>query len=220
MYHVGAREYDPRTGRWLQRDPIDTASGDPNLYRYCGNDPLNHYDPDGTQEHCSVTCKRGRDEIVRMALEEARAAGQSIRSTSWWNFGREFFQHHIFPQALRKIFRRVGIDVDDCIIVVADWFHSWIHSGGGKGGWWNKEWNDFIDRAEKYFNQKGETLVGKKGYKPLSDCSKDLFRKEAYNWARKMLEAVGITDFDWSECLKYNSKEAKKVIDSLRRIGQ
>ncbi len=48
MYHVGAREYDPRTGRWLQRDPIDASSGDPNLYRYCGNDPLNHYDPDGT----------------------------------------------------------------------------------------------------------------------------------------------------------------------------
>jgi riboflavin synthase len=36
---VGAREYDPRTARWLQRDPIDAASGDPNLYRYCGNDP-------------------------------------------------------------------------------------------------------------------------------------------------------------------------------------
>ncbi len=31
LYHVGAREYDPRTARWLQRDP--------NLYRYGGNDP-------------------------------------------------------------------------------------------------------------------------------------------------------------------------------------
>jgi RHS repeat-associated protein len=34
LYHVGARAYDPRTARWLQRDPIDAASGDPNLYRY------------------------------------------------------------------------------------------------------------------------------------------------------------------------------------------
>ena len=25
LYHVGAREYDPRTERWLQRDPIDVA---------------------------------------------------------------------------------------------------------------------------------------------------------------------------------------------------
>ena len=48
LYHVGAREYDPRTARWLQKDPIDAASGDPNLYRYCGNDPVNQVDPDGT----------------------------------------------------------------------------------------------------------------------------------------------------------------------------
>jgi len=34
LYHVGARAYDPRTARWLQRDPIDASSGDPNLYRY------------------------------------------------------------------------------------------------------------------------------------------------------------------------------------------
>jgi hypothetical protein len=44
---VGARAYDPRTARWLQRDPIDAASGDPNLYRYCGNDPINLADPSG-----------------------------------------------------------------------------------------------------------------------------------------------------------------------------
>jgi RHS repeat-associated protein len=36
LYHVGAREYDPRAARWLQRDPIDAASGDLNLYRYAG----------------------------------------------------------------------------------------------------------------------------------------------------------------------------------------
>jgi RHS repeat-associated protein len=60
---VGAREYDPRTARWLQRDPIDIASGDPNLYRYCGNEPVNWTDPDG-QKIMIVTCsvaKRGGD---------------------------------------------------------------------------------------------------------------------------------------------------------------
>ena len=41
LYHVGARAYDPRTARWLQRDPTDADSGDPNLYRFCGNDPIN-----------------------------------------------------------------------------------------------------------------------------------------------------------------------------------
>jgi RHS repeat-associated protein len=47
LYHVGAREYDPRTARWLQRDPIEASSGDPNFWRYCGNDPLNGVDPSG-----------------------------------------------------------------------------------------------------------------------------------------------------------------------------
>ncbi|GIV87044.1 MAG: hypothetical protein KatS3mg054_1073 [Chloroflexus sp.] len=50
LYHVGAREYDPRTARWLQRDPIDASSGDPNLYRYAGNDPLNFTDVDGADK--------------------------------------------------------------------------------------------------------------------------------------------------------------------------
>jgi RHS repeat-associated protein len=49
LYHVGAREYDPRTGRWLQRDPIEASSGDPHFWRYCGNDPLNLKDPTGTE---------------------------------------------------------------------------------------------------------------------------------------------------------------------------
>jgi len=44
---VGAREYDPRTARWLQRDPIGIAAGHPNVYLYCGNDPLNAADPYG-----------------------------------------------------------------------------------------------------------------------------------------------------------------------------
>ncbi len=56
LYHVGAREYDPRTARWLQRDPIDATSGDPNLYRYCGNDPVNYTDPSGLKTMVLSLC--------------------------------------------------------------------------------------------------------------------------------------------------------------------
>ena len=51
LYHVGAREYDPRTERWLQRDPIDVAGGLPNVYVYCGNEPINDADPTGMDTH-------------------------------------------------------------------------------------------------------------------------------------------------------------------------
>jgi len=47
LYHVGAQEYDPRTGRWLQRDPIDAAGGHPDVYLYCLNQPITRVDPSG-----------------------------------------------------------------------------------------------------------------------------------------------------------------------------
>ena len=45
---MGAREYDPHTARWLQKDPIDVAGGHANLYLYCLNNPVNLADPTGT----------------------------------------------------------------------------------------------------------------------------------------------------------------------------
>jgi len=53
---VGARAYDPRTARWLQRDPIDAASGDPNLYRYCLANPVMYKDPDGLKAAVAGEC--------------------------------------------------------------------------------------------------------------------------------------------------------------------
>lgn len=47
LVHFGARDYDPLTGRWLQRDPILFGGGDSNLYAYAGNDPVNFVDPSG-----------------------------------------------------------------------------------------------------------------------------------------------------------------------------
>ncbi|KMQ52296.1 Rhs family protein [Chitinispirillum alkaliphilum] len=43
----GARDYDAESGRWTAKDPIRFAGGDGNLYRYCGNDPVNFIDPSG-----------------------------------------------------------------------------------------------------------------------------------------------------------------------------
>jgi RHS repeat-associated protein len=210
LYHVGAREYDPRTARWLQRDPIDAASGDPNLYRYCGNDPVNYRDPTGTEiqdELSSVTCTRGKMEIVRMALEEARASGTSIRETQWWGYKlKTFIEHHIFPQAdrLRRLFEKIGIDVDDCVMKVPDCFSDWIHSGKGKGGWWNRKWDEFMELADRWLKQKGES------WDEMSECSKKFLQEQAHVWALKMLELVGVTDFDWSECMRYTRAKKKR----------
>jgi RHS repeat-associated protein len=42
------RYYDPKTGRWLEQDPLGFDAGDVNLYRYVGNNPTNVTDPIGS----------------------------------------------------------------------------------------------------------------------------------------------------------------------------
>ena len=46
----GARDYDPRTGRWTNKDPVRFAGGVFNLYTYSANDPLRLIDPSGLDE--------------------------------------------------------------------------------------------------------------------------------------------------------------------------
>jgi RHS repeat-associated protein len=44
--HLGARYYDPATGRFLQRDPIGIAGG-ANVYEYVRSRPVLYIDPEG-----------------------------------------------------------------------------------------------------------------------------------------------------------------------------
>jgi RHS repeat-associated protein len=53
----GAREYDGKTGRWMQKDPIRFAGGDSNLYAYVGGDPVNFIDPSGLRIHVEGNAK-------------------------------------------------------------------------------------------------------------------------------------------------------------------
>ncbi len=46
LYCFGRRFYDPTLGRFVTADPSGFADG-PNLYAYCGGDPVNLIDPDG-----------------------------------------------------------------------------------------------------------------------------------------------------------------------------
>lgn len=43
LYYYGFRYYNPETGRWLNRDPIEERGGI-NLYAFCSNDSVNRFD--------------------------------------------------------------------------------------------------------------------------------------------------------------------------------
>jgi len=47
LVRFGARDYDPKLGRWTAKDPIRFNGGLTNLYGYVGNDPVNLVDPSG-----------------------------------------------------------------------------------------------------------------------------------------------------------------------------
>jgi RHS repeat-associated protein len=46
FYWLGARYYEPTSGRFLSADPMGHAAS-PSLYDYAGGDPVNRTDPDG-----------------------------------------------------------------------------------------------------------------------------------------------------------------------------
>jgi RHS repeat-associated protein len=47
LVRFGARDYDPRVGRWTSKDPIGFDAGDQNLYAHVAADPVNAADPTG-----------------------------------------------------------------------------------------------------------------------------------------------------------------------------
>lgn len=68
------RYYDPRQGRFIQRDPIGLSGGDVNWYRYCGNNPILLVDPNGLS-FWDVLRKLNRPEVwIGTALAVTGAA--------------------------------------------------------------------------------------------------------------------------------------------------
>jgi len=47
LVKFGARDYDPFSGRWIEKDPIGFAGGQANMFLYVDGDPINRVDPFG-----------------------------------------------------------------------------------------------------------------------------------------------------------------------------
>jgi RHS repeat-associated protein len=80
MYYYGYRYYDPETGRWPSRDPIEEQGGI-NLYGFVGNDGVNKWDLLG---HVSGTPCVG----VGSVISSVDTAACGIEGQATWPFCR------------------------------------------------------------------------------------------------------------------------------------
>jgi RHS repeat-associated protein len=72
LYDYRNRVYSAQIGRFLQTDPIRFAAGDANIYRYCGNEPINWFDPMGL---CSKTSNSENFNDFRQVWDALLSAG-------------------------------------------------------------------------------------------------------------------------------------------------
>jgi RHS repeat-associated protein len=84
LYYYRARMYDPKLARFLQTDPIGYDSGDLNLYRYCGNNPLNLVDPTGLETIIIHGIGAGHEPGYSGQLaDQLRAQGEVVWEFHW-----------------------------------------------------------------------------------------------------------------------------------------
>jgi RHS repeat-associated protein len=76
FYWLGARYYEPTSGRFLSADPMGHAAS-PSLYDFCSGDPLNRWDPDGRfwSEWGSTIWQTGASGVQTIQTGFAHTAG-------------------------------------------------------------------------------------------------------------------------------------------------
>ncbi|MEA2099054.1 MAG: RHS repeat-associated core domain-containing protein, partial [Campylobacterota bacterium] len=80
LVHFGYREYDPFTGKWTAKDPIDFGGGDSNLYGYVLGNPVDFIDPTG--EYAWILAG-GVGGLIAGALAPFTTIGAIAVDTAW-----------------------------------------------------------------------------------------------------------------------------------------
>jgi RHS repeat-associated protein len=89
LVRFGARDYDPKVGRWTSKDPILFEGGDTNLYGYVLNDPVNLIDETGMFA-LGLFIKDPAGWKAVQVTSKPFLSGIVLYVTFWWNFEAGF----------------------------------------------------------------------------------------------------------------------------------
>ncbi|MFM2591265.1 RHS repeat-associated core domain-containing protein [Vibrio sp. TBV020] len=83
LYFYRARYYDPSLARFLTPDPMESFSGQANLYSYTGGDPVNYVDPFGYKKKCvSEKLATKLDKVTKkLGKRLGKAASKRVATT-------------------------------------------------------------------------------------------------------------------------------------------
>ncbi|WP_079053738.1 polymorphic toxin-type HINT domain-containing protein [Streptomyces graminilatus] len=155
LTHLGAREYDSATGRFLSVDPVFTA-GDPqqmNGYTYANNNPLTYSDPAGTEIGSKPnSCQY---DVKFCSKHEQQEVGYDAKTgTSDYHRGNIYKR----AQAAKKNWVAVYTPVTNDIDKMADDFWQPRMNGEATDDFW---YNPIYENSQK--GQEGTACYGREG---------------------------------------------------------
>ena len=118
LVRFGARDFDPQTGRWTNKDPLLFGGGDGDVYAYVGNDPIDFFDPSGlfcwetfkstfsfdlnTMNHLTFSLPTG---LVRtgIGLFTAGATSETFGTVTWWQAGKSILAPGMGPRGIATL---------------------------------------------------------------------------------------------------------------------
>jgi RHS repeat-associated protein len=116
LYYLRARYYNPATGRFMSRDPLDGNAFDPKTlhkYLYVGGDPVNWIDPSG------------RGELFETALVQGGSALTPFET---------YVAEHSVGIAIANCYIGIAISLGDFIANHGHW-GALGYAGGGQALW-------------------------------------------------------------------------------------
>lgn len=150
LCYYGYRYYDPVTGRWPSRDPIEEDGG-VNLYGFVGNDGVNRVDVLGMfpfsawgRSHMTARMHEGRDEMKKTLAHEEKIGGMVDGISQLW------YETSGVPVEVRESETALGQYISGSIVgqrhfripsdgvSVRTAIHESVHAFYDVGGWGDK----------------------------------------------------------------------------------